>query len=197
LIPSTSFITFRSGAIGAIVEWVLAIALLAVIFFWERLPLSSIGIHRVTVQDVLWGVGGFLLGLLTFFISAFVFSALHIGTTATGVKQLAAVPIGWRAFIVLTAGITEEILFRGYPIERLNMLTGRLGLSAALAYLIFVMVHIPLWGLGGAIQIGLWSIVVTGLYVWRRRLVSCMVMHILNDGFAFIIVPLLFAPYLR
>ncbi|MEM4290456.1 MAG: CPBP family intramembrane glutamic endopeptidase, partial [Nitrososphaerota archaeon] len=94
---------------------------------------------------------------------------------------MARVPIALRIAVVITAGITEEILFRGYPIERLNSLTGRLGLSALIAYVVFVLPHIPFWGLGGTIQIGVWSIV-TILYIKRRNLPACILMHILNDA---------------
>ncbi|RMG52464.1 MAG: CPBP family intramembrane metalloprotease, partial [Chloroflexi bacterium] len=33
-------------------------------------------------------------------------------------------------------------------------------------------------------------------YVWRRNLPACMVMHVLNDAYAFILLPELFAQYL-
>ncbi len=75
-------------------------------------------------------------------------------------------------------------------------LTNRLGLSALIAYAAFVVLHIPFWGLGGTIQIGVWSIVITILYVKRRNLLACMLMHILNDAYAFILLLTLFAQYL-
>ena len=177
-------------------EWGITILLLLVILFWERQPLSSIGLWKMDWKDALLGVGGFILGSFVFVATIPLLERLNLGTTGAGIAELAQVPLGLRVAVVLTAGITEEILFRGYPIERLNMLTGNLPLSAGLAYLAFVLLHIPFWGPGGTIQIGLWSIVITALYVWRRSLPACMLMHILNDAYAFILLPMLFLEYL-
>lgn len=177
-------------------EWGIVIILLLLIVFWERQSLSSIGIRRMSWQDALWALGGFLLGAVSFIITGPIVGMLGLGTTASGITVLAQTPVALRVAIVLTAGVTEEILFRGYPIERLYRLTGRLGLSAGIAYLAFTALHIPFWGLGGTIQIGVWSLIVTALYVWRRNLLACMLMHILNDAYAFILLPSLFAQYL-
>lgn len=177
-------------------EWVLALVLLGVVLFWEKQPLASIGIKKVTWRDVLWGLVGFIIGALTFVLTAPLVNALGLGTTSVGILELAQMSIALRIAIVLTAGITEEIMFRGYPIERINSLTkGRLGISALIAYVVFVLLHIPFWGLGGTLQIGVWNLVITILYVKRRNLPACMLMHILNDAYAFILLPL-FAPYL-
>lgn len=177
-------------------EWVVTIILIGIVIFWERRPLASIGIVRTTWRDVLWGLGGFVVGALSFVITIPLVTALGLGTTTTGINQLAQTPIALRVAIVITAGITEEILFRGYPIERLTEMTGKLYRGAGIAYLAFVLLHIPFWGLGSTIQIGVWSLLVTGLYVWRRNLPACMVMHVLNDAYAFILLPELFAQYL-
>ncbi len=177
-------------------EWALAILLICIILFWERQPLSSIGIKKMAGRDWLWGILGFIGGALVFIFTTPIIVALGLKTTSAGIGQLAQVPIALRLGVVLTAGITEEILFRGYPIERIYSLTGRVGLSAAIAYFVFVILHIPFWGIGGTIQIGVWSLLVTLLYVKRRNLPACMLMHLLNDAYAFIILPTLFAQFL-
>ncbi len=177
-------------------EWILALVLLGIVLLWEKQPLISIGIKTMSWRDVLWGVIGFVVGAFSFILTTPLVTALGLGTTSSGIAQLASTPIALRIAIVITAGVTEEILFRGYPIERLNNLIGHLGLSALIAYVVFVLLHIPFWGLGGTIQIGVWSIIVTILYIKRRNLPACMLMHILNDAYAFILLPMLFAQYL-
>ncbi len=177
-------------------DWGLALLLLALVLWWERRSLRSIGLTGMSGRDVLWGVVGFLVGALAFAITTPLMQALGLGTTGAGIARLAQAPVALRVVIALTAGITEEVLFRGYPIERLTELTGRLGLGAAIAYAVFVLLHLPFWGMGGTVQIGVWSLVVTLLYVRRRNLPACMLMHILNDLYAFILLPALFAPYL-
>lgn len=182
--------------LALILEWVPTLVLLGLILFWERESLDSIGLRSMSWRDGLWGVVGWLVGTVAFNLSTPLVNALNLDTAVTGVAQLAKVPLGLRVAIVLTAGITEEILYRGYPIERLTALTGRLGLSATISYLLFVLLHVPLWGLGGALQVGSLSVVLTALYLWRRNLPACMLMHILNDTFAFIMLPHFFGQYL-
>lgn len=170
--------------------WGSTIALLILVLFWERQSLSSIGTRKMSGKDALWGLAGFLLGVLTFMITTPLIKAINLSAVESGISRLAEIPLSLRLSMVLTAGITEEILFRGYPIERLNALTGHIGLSATVTYVVFVILHIPFWGPGAAIQIGVWSLVVTALYVWRRNLIACMLMHVLNDAFAFILLPM-------
>ncbi len=177
-------------------EWALALALLAIVLFWERKPLASLGLVKMTGRDWLWGILGFVVGAISFILTGPILNALGLGTTTAGILELAQVPILLRVAVVFTAGITEEILFRGYPIERLSALTGRLGLGVVLAYVAFVLLHSPFWGLGGTIQIGVWSLIVTLLYLKRRNLPSCMLMHILNDAYAFLLLPMV-AQYIR
>ncbi len=173
-------------------EWFLVVLLLAVVIFWERKSLASIGFRKMTWRDLWWALGGFVLGVMAFIFTMPLLKALGLSSASGGITKLAQVPLALRIGIVLTAGITEEILFRGYPIERLGSLTGRIGLGAVVAYVLFVALHIPFWGIGGAIQIGVWSIVITVLYVKRRNLYACMLMHILNDAYAFLLLPIIF-----
>jgi uncharacterized protein len=51
-----------------------------------------------------------------------------------------------RELIVLTAGITEEVLVRGYPIERLSALTGSQWWGTAITYVVSVGLHASFWG---------------------------------------------------
>lgn len=146
------------------------------------------------MRDCLWGVAGFGAGILSFALTAPILAALHLKSVNTGISSLAHVSLGYRIIIVLTAGTCEEILFRGYAIERIAELTGSLASGAVTAWLIFTISHVFFWGTGGAIQIGAWAAITTALYLWRRNLPSCMIMHILNDGFAFILIPWLFKP---
>jgi membrane protease YdiL (CAAX protease family) len=173
-------------------QWAVALALLGVVLFWERLPLASIGLRWPSLADCAWAVGFFALGVLTFIPSSILVSVLGLGTVGTGIERLDGLSVPFRLAIVLTAAVTEEIVFRGYPIERLGALVGSRWLGAGLALAIFAALHTPIWGLGGAVQIGLWTVVVTALYAWRRSLPASMLMHGLNNLWAFIVLPLAF-----
>ena len=185
-----------SRVVIAIIEaWVVTVILFALIFFWERQSLGSIGMRKMSGRDLLWSIGGFIIGIASFLLTMPIINAFGLESTSNGITQLAQVPVALRIAVVVTAGVTEEILFRGYPIERLSSLTGRLGLGALIAYAAFVLLHIPFWGIGGAIQIGVWSLIITLLYVKRRNLPACILMHILNDAYAFILLPILLSRY--
>ncbi len=169
--------------------WIITIILLAIVIFWERKPLTSISIRKLTGKDIFWAFIAFLLGGAIIMITMPLVSALGLGTTERGVQRLGEFSLGLRIMMVLTAGITEEIRYRGYLIERLNIFIKNINLSALISWMIFFILHFPVWGAGGAIQIGTASVVLYALYLWRRNLLACMLMHILNDAVAFLAVP--------
>lgn len=169
--------------------WGLTLALLALIRFGERLPLESIGLRRMNRRDAWWAFAAFLAGGAIISGTIPLIRALGLRTVESGVQTLGQLPIELRVCLVLTAGITEEIRYRGYLIERVHALSGRLGLSVVISYLAFVAAHLPFWTLGGAIQIGLGSLVLYALYLKRRNLPACMLMHVLNDALAFLLIP--------
>lgn len=171
------------------IEWVLTITVIIIVLKWERFSLTSIGIKTPSGRDVIWGVAGFFVGILSFILTSSLMMGLGFNTTASGIRWMSAIPLSIRLVIVFTAGIAEEILYRGYPIERLLTYTRSLGLSVVIPYVFFVILHIPLWGIGGSIQIGVWTLIITYVYVKRRNLYSCILMHILNDIYAFIVLP--------
>ncbi len=178
--------------------WLAVVLVLAIVLLWERQPLGSIGLRRMTWRDGLWGLAAFVVGILTFVITNPLIRALHLTTTGgTIAQQSTRTPPLVGLFVAVTAGVTEEFLYRGYLIERLAAFTGRLSWGAAIAYLAFVLTHLRFWGLGGTLQVGVWALVVTGLYLWCRNQGACMLMHTLNDAFVLVLVPLLFAQYLR
>jgi membrane protease YdiL (CAAX protease family) len=95
--------------------------------------------------------------------------------------------------LVLTAVITEEIMWRGYPIERLTELTGRLWIGAVVSFLGFLAVHYPDWGLAGAIPQGVFSLVLVGVYVWSRNVVTSMLTHGVINILMVLVLPQLLA----
>jgi uncharacterized protein len=156
----------------------------------ECLPLSSVGLRRPDWSTLLTA------GLLT--LSGFLLQALVIGPLIEfcgregvddGMRQLAALPLWFRLFVGATSGAVEELLYRGYAIERLTALTGRRGIGAALATLGFAVAHVPSWGLGFALIGDLpFGILMTAFYLWRRDLLANMLAH--SAGLVFAMVKL-------
>lgn len=110
--------------LGFAVLWALAAGVLVYTRTVERLPLATIGWKPLPWKQALLAVGlGIALSLLVpvlTLLTSRVFPPANTGT----VTQVATSSTWWILLIsVFTAGITEEILFRGYALERLEGLT--------------------------------------------------------------------------
>jgi membrane protease YdiL (CAAX protease family) len=173
-------------------HWTIAGVVVALVLWGERRALASIGLERPTAMDVGWGMAAFVVGVLAFGVTRPIVQSLGLDATGGGIETLASLPLSVVVVIAITAGVTEEVLYRGYPIERLTELTGDVRVGAGLTLVVFTVAHVPFWGVGGALQIGAWTVVVTVLYVRRRNLVACILMHVCNDLFAFVVLPALF-----
>jgi membrane protease YdiL (CAAX protease family) len=99
------------------------------------------------------------------------------------VDRVAASGRAWLVLaVVLTASVTEELLFRAYPIERLARLTGARWPGALVSLAAFVAFHLQGWHLGHVLGVVLpLGAVMTGLYLWRRKVVFVIITHFLLD----------------
>lgn len=172
---------------------VLVAVVLLILRFGERVPLSAIGLARPTIRSVLWGLG---LGFGVFIALALIVLALSQLGLFDNAKASAVVldwPLPFRIAVAAAAGVIEEILYRGYAIERLTAIVGRRWVAAILALIAFSLAHVPFWG---------WSAIATPLvggafftliYLWRRDLMACIVAHSTIDLIGIVLVPALAA----
>jgi len=98
-----------------------------------------------------------------------------------GVQKILATPLWFRIVVIITAGTTEELMFRGYPIERLHEMGCALWLAALIPLLIFTLAHLSMWGKGHLASVLFCGGLITGLYLWQRDLIACMIAHTLID----------------
>jgi membrane protease YdiL (CAAX protease family) len=171
--------------------WVLAGAVVWLVLRWERRPLSSIGLERPSGRLVLLavgvGVGVTAAGLV---ITGALVSLSVIRQPPEGLAVLGELSTGHRVVLVVTAAVTEEILYRGYPIERLGELTS-LWLGAAIAGTIFLAVHFPFWGPAAVPMQATATVGLVGLYVWKRNLPAAMIAHATIDTLLLLVLPAL------
>jgi len=172
-----------STLIDFAVLWGLA---LGVLFFTrniEKLSLTTIGWKSLSWKWVLAAIGlGILLSLLvpaSTLLVSMVFPPSDTGT----ITQVTSNFSWWVLLLsVLTAGITEEILFRGYSLERLYEITGNKWISGLISLIFFVAIHATGWNIthiiGVVIPLG---IILTGLYFWQRNLLFVMIVHMVID----------------
>jgi len=144
-------------------------AVLAIVARWENRPLASIGIRPPKLSSVVWG-----LLLAAFFVFVYspallwVMKRLGQGGFEAGLSRLALLP-GWdRVLAVLIGGTVEEVLYRGFAIERLSLLTGSYWMAAFVSSLAFGLAHGPFWGWAPALVTTVSGLLLSGFYIWRR-----------------------------
>ena len=126
-------------------------------------------------------------GLLVTGVAVAVFD-LRQPETLTTIGSL-SLPV--KLTIVATAVVTEEILWRGYPIERLTELTGRVWVGAVTSFAVFLAVHYPAWGLVGALPQAVFALALVGVYVGTRNVVACILTHAVINVVMILVVPAL------
>ena len=156
----------------------LALVVVLMVVRGERMPLRSIGVRRpdssTVVTALMITAAGVVLGLLT----APLVNAVGARESAAGVAKLAMWPAWFRLFVAATSGIVEETLYRGYAVERLTALSGRVWLGALIAIVGFGSAHIPFWGVGFALLVDLpYGVLLVLFYLWRRDLVANILAH--------------------
>lgn len=145
----------------------------------ERLPLASIGVRRPGVSTGLLAAGivlvaYFVLHLLTTPLMAM----LNLGGFEAGLDAIRRQPSWWRVCVALTSGPIEEVLYRGYAVERLGTLAGRRWLGGVIAAVVFGLAHAPFWGVGPALAANLpFGVLMVAAYLWKRDLIANAAAH--------------------
>ncbi len=158
---------------------VIAILVLLIVLRWEQLPLASIGVRRPDVMTGVLAVTVILVAhCLLPLLTTPLLRALGLGGFEPGLEAIANQPRWWRVCVALTSGPVEEVLYRGYAVERLGTLTGSLPLGGLLAAAVFGLAHIPFWGLGPALAANLpFGVLMGAAYIWRRDLCATAIAH--------------------
>ena len=162
-----------------LVFWSLALLLAVVVLRFERLPLASIGLRRpgwptLGTAALLFSAG---FVLQPFVVGPLVRAWGQQGADA-GIAKLATFPAWFRVLLGTTGGVVEEMLYRGYAIERLITIMRSTWRGTTIAVLAFALSHIPEWGVGFALTADLFAgVVFAFFYLWRRDLVANMLAH--------------------
>jgi membrane protease YdiL (CAAX protease family) len=102
--------------------------------------------------------------------------------------HVAAMIVFWA---VVTAPYCEEVLFRGLAVTYLRARHWPAWAIGAASTLAFAAIHLPYFGVGGAIFILLWSGMVVAIRLWRDHLTPGWIVHVLNNAIAYLLVPFL------
>ena len=177
----------RSQAIHEAVFWLIGLAIIVYVVAVERRPLSSIGFRRpgwkTFVYAILAAVVMIVAVVLTYNV---LFPLFGLKMNQNAVAAITNSPLWFQALIFLRAGVVEEILYRGYPIERVQELTGSKWIAALVSITVFVLAHLESWGGAQLLVVSSGAIVLSLLYVWRRDLLCNMFAHFLVDLIGFL-----------
>ena len=170
----------------------LAAAVVAIVLLWEGQPLSSIGLQPPGWSTLAWGAGMaaffiLLLGPLLLRLPGW----LGLGGFAPTLARLASLPLWYLLLAVLIGGVAEEILYRGYALDRLGSLLGSPWLAGLAVVLLFGLAHIPLWGVGPALTTTISGAALTLFFLWQGDLLANIIAHVVTDFAGIVLPPLL------
>lgn len=115
------------------------------------------------------------------------------GSTGSGLqKKICSLSAPYRLFLVVTAAVTEEILYRGYAIGIGQEVWGSLSLAFVVSLLVFVGTHFT-HGAKALVTIFWISLLMSLLFVVTGSLWACIVVHFAMDAFGTLLVPWLMA----
>lgn len=188
-IPEAVVVFLRHGLLRSeIIFWTLTLVVFLYVLFVEKRPLSSIGLRKPTLGTFGWAILAAVVSVLGMgLIYGVVFPFLHLQPNTSAMAQLLALPFGARLLLVLRAAVFEELVYRGYAIERLTELTGSRLLAAVISLILFTIAHANFWGLAQLLIAGFGGLILTVLYLWRRDLACNMLSHFLTDGAGFLL----------
>lgn len=186
---------FGSEVVGSYVLnwcalWGVTLVTLMILLAGEREPLSAIGFRRLGWASLGFGVALGIVAIMTFPLASLILRAFDVPNPQTALAQVATLPLWVRVGALLTAGVTEEILFRGYPISRLKAATGSTAIAALIPFVVFVVLHLPSWGAAHLLFVSLAAALFTLAFLWRRDLWANIIAHFVTDSVPLIILPL-------
>jgi len=151
------------------------------VHFWEKKPLSSVGLKRLSVRELSLG--------LALIVPAFALanSIVHIGAqllpmganNAGGEAALSMdnLSLHVRLVTIAVAAFTEELMMRGFAIERLQHALGSQWLGVTVAYFAALAAHLPFWGIRNVLELAPLVLVLTLIYLWRRDIQAGVIVH--------------------
>jgi membrane protease YdiL (CAAX protease family) len=201
IVPSMvpSFFVTRQGKVDFVFVAVstifrdLALVSLILFFFWrDAEPVTKLG---WTLRQLDRNI---FLGLILYLPLVFVISLVEQLLVAAGLSQ-PSVPapsmfdmqgrweVALAVILVVVVAVSEETIFRGYLVARLQTVTRSTAVAVLLSAAIFAMGH-GYEGSLGVVTIGIMGLIFNLIYLWRKSLVTPIVLHFLQDFTAIILL---------
>jgi uncharacterized protein len=187
--------SFGLTAIATILRDLALVCLIAYFVGRNGEPVARIGWNfRNWPQEAALGL---LLFVPMFFCAAFIEGAVsHIGLSTPQKPLASLVPrssigeLALAVILVIVVAFAEETMFRGYLILRLRA-TARSVLAALIVSTVIFSFGHGYEGSAGVVTVGFMGLVFALVYVWRKSLITPMVMHFLQDFIGIVLIPFL------
>lgn len=189
--------------IGLLIMWLIMFTVLGLAYFGEGTPLSTFGFRRYSKDRRMFireFVFAALLGIFLMFVLGFLSPTVRewiTGEIPQMPDDLSSLPSArFFALAWVTGSFTEEVLFRSYGIQRLEMLLHKPWLAGLISGFLFTVQHFFGWDWIHILTVILpGAIVLTLVYLWRRSLFINVIIHA-TFNFA-ILITAIALPFLR
>jgi uncharacterized protein len=171
--------------------WTVVGLLLLYVTKIERRPLSSIGLKAPGLKNIGIGIAlGSLMIALLGVLYLWVLPALRLEdkvATSADAATLLATPFWWRFLSTIRAAVAEEILFRGYAMQRILELTGSKAAATLISCAVFTAAHLSVWGASHALIVAVAGLAFSLAYLWRRNLWVNFIAHFMVDAISVLV----------
>lgn len=174
----------------------LALLSLILFFAWrDQEPVRRLGLSaRDLERNIVLGFALYVPFLLVIGLVEQLLTALGLSQPSEPGPSYFRVGGQWElalaVVLVIVVAISEETIFRGYLIRRLQTATGSTAAAVLLSSVVFALGH-GYEGSLGMISVGVMGLIFSLIYLWRQSLVVPMVLHFLQDFLAIVVAPYL------
>lgn len=152
----------------------------------EKRPLATIGLHfRSPAKSLAWSILIAAACLGTAIAIMLILQAF--GGNYGDPKAFSGLSLWTVTLITLRAGIAEEVMMRGYLLNRIEEWTGSTTWAVILTLIPFAFLHYT-QGPAGIFMSFVLGGILTAFYVWKRDLKSNIVAHFLVDFLANVVL---------
>jgi membrane protease YdiL (CAAX protease family) len=170
--------------------WLLLLVMILWIYFVEKRTIASIGWKKLTIKMTFVAIGLGLVLFIAFGIANVVIQKLGLELNQEIAEMISSKSLPVLFLLVLRAAVVEEVLYRGYAIERINELTKSKWIAGLVPLIMFMLVHLS-WGVGHLLFIFVAGGLLTLMYVSKRNLALNIIAHFTVDVIVIVVLPMM------
>lgn len=165
-----------TGPTASILWNALAVLMLVayMVLIERRRPFASIGLRKPSQKHVEWAL--YLFGI--YMAWQWIVLTFFPPPADSGTETITSMSIAAVLALIVSAAVFEEVLYRGYPIERLDELTGHRWIAFLITVPLFMAPHVVFFGPQWLWTQGVGAIALFVLYAKTRNLPACMLLHL-------------------